>query len=483
MPRILFIITMCIVSVASVAQQRVYDILRFGATHDTTAVHTAAINAAIEACSREGGGRVVVPCGLFKTGTLTLRDNVELHLESGAQLVASSRADDFPVQPRAAYRSQKDKGGWVALIYACGAHNIAITGQGTIDGRGSGRRGRIKGFGGDIDGRPRNILLISCTGVSVEGITVRNAAMWNQHYLDCEDVTISNIHSYNHCNGNNDGIDIDGCRRLTLTNSIIDSDDDGIVLKSTGLAPCDGISISHCMVSSFANAIKCGTESTAGFRNISISHCKVRPSRHTGRRIIKSTPTGISAISLEIVDGGIMDGVSIDSIDIEGTECALYVRLANRGRRHTDEAPQPPVGQMRNITVSNISARNVGNFSSSITGIPGAKIESIVLSNISVSSRGGLKRGLYRHEGDDEGQRHDVGADLHLDRYWRKASQIKEDEDGYPQPTVWGNLPCHGLFARHVGSLTLRNVRFTSEHKDPRPAIITVDVDKKVIAK
>ena len=77
---------------------------------------------------------------------------------------------------------------------------------------------------GDANGRPRNVLFISCRGVRVSGVHLRNAAMWNQHYLDCEDVMVDNIRVYNHCNGNNDGIDIDGCRRFILSNSIIDSD-------------------------------------------------------------------------------------------------------------------------------------------------------------------------------------------------------------------------------------------------------------------
>lgn len=200
---------------------------------------------------------------------------------------------------------QKDAGGWVSLIYAVDAKNISITGKGTIDGKGKGRKGRISGLGGDRNGRPRNILFISCKDVHVEGITMRNSALWNQHYLNCEDVTIDHIKVYNHSNGNNDGIDIDGCRRFILSNSIIDSDDDGIVLKSTGTAPCENVIISNCIVSSFANAIKCGTESTGGFKNISISDCIVKPSRHSGERILKSTPSGITAISLEIVDGGI----------------------------------------------------------------------------------------------------------------------------------------------------------------------------------
>lgn len=260
----LFICAICCYLTGN-AHSTEYNIFQFGASKDTSVVQTQAINAAIENCHRQGGGKVIIPSGIYKSGTIFLKDNVELHLESGAYLYASDNYDDFPVQPQASYRSQKDAGGWVSLIYAVDAKNISITGKGTIDGKGKGRKGRISGLGGDRNGRPRNILFISCKDVHVEGITMRNSALWNQHYLNCEDVTIDHIKVYNHSNGNNDGIDIDGCRRFILSNSIIDSDDDGIVLKSTGTAPCENVIISNCIVSSFANAIKCGTESTGGF--------------------------------------------------------------------------------------------------------------------------------------------------------------------------------------------------------------------------
>lgn len=309
----LFICAICCYLTGN-AHSTEYNIFQFGASKDTSVVQTQAINAAIENCHRQGGGKVIIPSGIYKSGTIFLKDNVELHLESGAYLYASDNYDDFPVQPQASYRSQKDAGGWGFPHLCSRCKNISITGKGTIDGKGKGRKGRISGLGGDRNGRPRNILFISCKDVHVEGITMRNSALWNQHYLNCEDVTIDHIKVYNHSNGNNDGIDIDGCRRFILSNSIIDSDDDGIVLKSTGTAPCENVIISNCIVSSFANAIKCGTESTGGFKNISISDCIVKPSRHSGERILKSTPSGITAISLEIVDGGIMDGVTINNV-------------------------------------------------------------------------------------------------------------------------------------------------------------------------
>ena len=426
----------------------------FGAKAGISYTNTIAINKAIETCAGKGGGRVIIPAGIFKSGTLLMKDHVTLYLESGATLLASTDLKDFPVQPQPTYRSQKDPAGWRALIYANEVSDIAITGSGTIDGNGAQQKpdpnSKLKG---DLDGRPRNILFISCKEIRVEGIHMLNSGIWNQHYLNCEDVIVDKINVYNHSNRNNDGIDIDGCRRFTLSNSIFDTDDDGIVLKSTGSAGCEDIVITNCVVSSFCNAIKTGTESTGGFKNISISNCVIKPSRN--QHLISGTPGGIAGLSLEIVDGGVMDGVSISNITIEGTNCPLFVRLVNRARKHTKEAPEPPVGIMRNIVISNVVAYHTGNYCSSITGIPGHYVENLSLSNVQFYNVGGLKEGQYNPD----------------------IKKVKEDEKGYPQPTVWKELPCSGLFIRHAKNIQIRGLMLNSEQLDSRIPVIAMDVD------
>lgn len=430
-------------------------ITSFGAKPGTTTINTGPINKAIQACYNNGGGRVVIPAGVFKSGTILMKANVELHLEIGSTLLASTDLKDFPVQPQPAYRSQKDPGGWRALIYANEVSNIAITGLGTIDGNGVNQKPDPDSkFGSDLDGRPRNLLFISCKYIRVEGIRMLNSGIWNQHYLNCENVVVDRINVYNHANRNNDGIDIDGCRRFTLSNSVFDTDDDAIVLKSTGTAGCEDIVITNCIVSSFCNAIKAGTESTGGFKNISISNCVIKPSRNTHPPIY-GTATGIAGLSLEIVDGGIMDGISISNITIEGTNCPLFVRLGNRARKHTKDAPQPSVGIMRNIVISNVTAYQTGNYSSSITAIPGSYVENLSLSNVQFYNKGGLKPGDYISE----------------------IKEVKEDIAGYPQPTVWKELPSSGLFIRHAKNIQIRGLMLNSEEMDPRIPVIAVDVD------
>jgi polygalacturonase len=434
-------------------------ITQYGAVSDTSQLSTTAINNAINDCHRHGGGRVIIPAGNFKSGTIILKSNVELYLENGATLYGSTDQKDYPQQARPAYRSQKDPGGWFALIYAEGEHNIGLAGNGYIDGQGAAHQPRLELPGGDLDGRPRNVLFISCRNVSVKDITMRNAGIWNQHYLDCEDVIVDRIKVDNHANRNNDGIDIDGCRRFVLSNSIIDSDDDAIVLKSTGKAGCEDVVITNCITSSFTNAIKCGTESTGGFKNITVTNCVVRPSKSKIPPVFGRTNIGITAISLEIVDGGIMDGVNISNIVIEGTECPIYVRLGNRARKYMEGISVPAPGIMKNIRISNVTATSAGNYCSSITGVPGAKIENIILSNIHIANKTNVGKGDYI----------------------ATTALVPEDEKGYPEPTVWKNLPSSGLFIRHVKSISLSDITFVKSD-DPRTTVIGSDIEHVFIS-
>jgi hypothetical protein len=449
-----WILWLCFLSHAVLAQD--YIITDFGAKADSSYINTKAINSAIEACSQNGGGRVIIPAGVYKSGTLLMKNNVELHLNTGATLLASTDIKDFPIQPQPEYRSQKDPGGWRALIYADDASHISITGLGTIDGNGANQRPdpEFKGLGGDLDGRPRNLLFISCNHVFVQGIHMINSGIWNQHYLNCEDVIVDHIQVYNHSNRNNDGIDIDGCRRFILSNAVFDTDDDAVVLKSTGPAAAEDVVITNCIVSSSCNAIKAGTESTGGFKNISISNCIIKPSRDKNKPIY-GQPGGITGISLEITDGGTMEGVTISNITIEGTACPLYIRLGNRARKYMAGIPQPPVGKMRDISINNLVAYGTGNYCSSITGIPGHFVENVSLSHIQLYNEGGLDTKDYIAGLDD----------------------VKEDEKGYPQPTTWGNLPSSGLFIRHAKNIQISDLMLGAANSEPRVPVMAEDVE------
>lgn len=408
---------------------------------------TSAFQRMIDRCHEAGGGVVVVPAGVFTTGTLRLRSRVRIELEPGARLLGSPRLEDYSVQPTPRYRSLKDQTGFRALIYAEGEEDVALGGDGIIDGQ-----GEVFPFGGsDGDGRPRLIQLVSCRGVKVEGLSLRNSGLWMQHYLDCERVSIRGLRVWNHANRNNDMLDIDGCRGVTVSDCQGDTDDDGITLKSTGPAPCEDVVITNCVIRSRCNAIKCGTESTGGFRNIAISNCVVRPSAAPSG--IYGHPEGISGISLELVDGGVLEDVSISHVLIEGTRSPIFIRLGDRGRPHLADGTRPGVGKLRRVTLSHIHARNTGQTGSSITGLPGHPVEDVSLFDVS------LRSGC-------------AGREEHVNR------ELSERAESYPEATMWGPLPAHGLWVRHARRLALHRFRAEPAPGEPRPALRLDDVEE-----
>lgn len=438
-----------------------YLVTDFGAKADDHALNTASIQACIDACAKTGG-RVVVPPGTYRTGTIYLKSNVELHLARNAILSGSTELADYP-ENRVDLRSFSDTYVKRALVWAYDQENVAITGDGTIRGNGEGRSFRFNPSDPYFP-RPYLIRLVRCSKIKIEGVSLVGAAMWMQQYLGCTDLRITGITSYNHVNVNNDGIDIDGCRRVLVSDCIVDSEDDGICLKSTGLEPCEDVVISNCVVSSNACAIKLGTESTGGFRNVTVSNCIITPSRCetvvAGTRLPASamgmlgTRLGLSAIGLMIVDGGVMEHILIDNISVKDVDNPFFIRLGNRARKHTDAAKSPGVGVVKDIVISNVVAHGSSRICSSITGIPGHPVENVSLSNITIVSSGGA-----------------------IDRDFQRV--VPECEADYPDARMFGTeLPAYGIYMRHARNVSLRNVALRHEEPDVRPGLSLEDVQK-----
>jgi hypothetical protein len=403
---------------------------------------TAAIQKTVDSANAAGGGTVYFPPGKYLSGTILLKNSVTLHIDRGAVLLGSTDGADFPPL-ECSFRSYTDRYVHQALIYGEGLHDVGIEGRGTIDGQGEAFEGL------PYRERPYVIRLVSCRNVSVETITLRNSPMWMQHYLDCDNVSARGIQVYNHCNANNDMIDIDCCRDVRISDCVSDTDDDGLTLKSTADRPCENVVVTNCILASHCNAVKMGTESNGGFKNIAIANCAIRQSvddtPKAGRR------EGIAAIALEIVDGGTLDQVTISNIAITGVSVPLFVRLGNRARPFKEDMPKPGVGALRNVILSNIVATGAGPTGCSISGLPGHPVDNITLSDISISFSGG-------------GTQEDAK---------RVAPELPEK---YPEGTMFGTLPSYGLFCRHVKGLTLRNVQFRKESDDLRPALMCDDV-------
>ena len=368
-----------------------YNIVDYGAVSDTTRLSTEAIQRAVDDCSAAGGGRVVVPAGSYKTGTLVLRSHVDFHLETGATLYGSTRLEDYRPM-KTDYVSLRTWGETVQLIFADKVQDVSISGHGTIDGRGA----AFQKLSWNDEGitRPHLLRFIQSQDIRIEDVTLRNSGCWMQHYLACDRVLIRGIKVYNRNNYNNDALDLDGCHDVRVSDLIADSDDDAITLKSTSPRLCENIVIHDCIVSSHCNAIKLGTETNGGFRNISISNCVVKPSEDQSSQFFGDpSKRGTSTISLEIVDGGTLENVHISNIVAEGTESPIFIRLGNRARGYAEGVPVTAIGTIRNVRLSNISVTGAGRTGCSITGLPGHPVEDIWLSDITISQQGGRATG------------------------------------------------------------------------------------------
>ena len=434
-----------------------YSITDYGAKPDTTLLSTSAIQQAIDACSEKGGGRVVVPAGHYKTGTIVLRSHVHLYLEQGAVLYGSTDLDDY--RPMTTdYVSLRTKVPTIQLIYADKAEDVTISGPGVIDGRG--RAFRKRSWNDEGITRPHLLRFIQSNDIIIRDVTLRNSGCWMQHYLACDRLRIDGIKVENRNNYNNDALDLDGCHEVIVTNMIADSDDDGITLKSTSPRLCENIRIADCVVSSHCNAVKLGTETNGGFRNISISGIVVKPS-YDQREKFFGQWTGSSAISLEIVDGGVLENVNVSDITVEGTESPIFIRLGNRGRGYLSEGanmekiiPVGHVGRIKGVRLDNIQIRHAGPMGCSITGLPGYPVEDVCLSNITLHHKGGVSADELAGIAD---------------------SIADEKEKSYPEATMWGNLPAKGFFVRHARHIQFSNVRVETEQPDVRPDIVRVD--------
>ncbi|MBK8946338.1 MAG: glycoside hydrolase [Ignavibacteriae bacterium] len=420
----------------------ILNVLDYGAIGDGIQLNTKAFQKAINDCSISGG-KIIIPPGKYLTGSLTIKSNVTIEILNGAAILGSTKLTDYE-EHIPELQSYNDVFLRYSLFYAEKAENIKISGDGTIDGQGSSFIRTTKEKPQRYMNRPYVIRFVECKNVSIENINMQNSAMWMQQYLACEYLTIRGIKVYNHANYNNDMMDIDGCKNVIISDCFGDTDDDGITLKSTSNRITENVTITNCVVSSHCNAIKLGTESIGGFKNITISNIVVKPSESKTK--ITGYHAGISGITLGMVDGGILDGVMINNIIIDGPQVPIFLRLGNRGRTIRDDMQKPNVGVFQNVNISNIIASNTGQFGCSVTGLENYPIKNISLSNISIHYKGGITEEI--------------------------SLVVPELENEYPESNMFGILPSYGFYFRNIENLKLDNIDFRLTEKDTRYSMI-----------
>ena len=421
-------------------QAKDFSLTQLDKFSETTKPVTSIVQDAIDKCASSGGGTVTIPSGTFTTGALALKDGVELHLSGGTVLKGSTNHPEDYSAGRGVITGKNVKG-------------CSITGCGIIDGQGW--HENFQRYGNNQGNRPHAIFFEDCTDVTVKDVNVKNAAWWTFRLFRCDGVTIDNVKVYSHSIVNNDGIDVDA-RNVTISNCRIDSDDDGICLKSDdpNFMP-ENITITNCIIGSNCNPIKLGTSSYCGFRNIVVSNCVIhRPSESNVWDWSKEYPgvekgelTGLAGIAVECVDGGHIENVHFSNISMTGVITPIFVCLNGRHG----------VGSLRNVTVESITAKALGQIPSLISGVPDGIIDGITLRDIWVEHRGGADQSV---------------AD----------AKLKENLNGYPENRMYGSTnPANGLYIRHAKNVIVDNYRVSLLKSDARPAVVMEDVQNAEI--
>lgn len=435
-----------------------YKASLFGIKSDGLTLNTRSIQKAIDYIHENGGGRLVFNVGRYQTGSIHLRANVTIYLDEGAVLVGSLNPFDYDIQNS------------TALILAKDQSNIAIEGDGVIDGRGREVAGNLVNLihNGVVKDplrndrpqeniRPMIFYFRSCTNVSVKGITLRNSASWVQTYDQCKNLNIDHVTVDSKAYWNNDGMDIVDCDGVNISNSFVDASDDGICLKSHDeKSICQNVVIRNCTVRSSANGFKFGTASLGGFRNIRIINNKV-------------FDTFRSAITFAAVDGGVVENIEVDSLQAVHTGNAIFLRIgARRSARN---------GKMDNVRISNISVEiprtkpDAGyeyegptedmprNISPAIiiTGLPGVPVTGVTLKNIQINHPGG-------------------GNTMVAKVALNEIDKVPEQADCYPEFSMFDELPAWGVYIRHASGITFEHVSLQCGEKDYRTAVVLDDV-------
>lgn len=263
----------------------VYNIFDYGATGDGATDDAAALQRAVDACSRAGGGTVLVPAGhTYLCGPFKLASHVDLHLEPNARLLANP---DESLYTESAFGENRGEG--TVWIGGKDLENVSITGTGTIDGNGVAFMGRelddsyeLKPVT-DFDPRPHVLTLANIRRLAIRDITIRNSAYWTVHLIGCNDACIEGITILNDLKiRNGDGIDVDHSRNVRIANCHIESGDDCICLKNRRefeqYGPCEDIVVTNCAMVSRSCAVKIGSENMDAIRRVLFTNCIIKDS-------------------------------------------------------------------------------------------------------------------------------------------------------------------------------------------------------------
>jgi len=362
------------------AERSTFDVRQYGATGNKADSATAAIQQAVDACFKAGGGMVYLPPGAYTSGTIELKDNVTLRLEAGATLFLTANTQELRGRNR-------------ALIYAEGAKNIAVTGKGTIDGQATyallPSRGddpeilreiaAARSAGADMrryyrTGSQAYMFIINkSTNVLLQDISVINSPLWTMRISECDRVFVRGVYIYSDLEKgvNADGIDIVSSRNVTISDSIITTADDAIVLKSPVRdKPVENVTVTNCVLTSSSTAMMIGTETYADVRHVIFSNSVIRNSN--------------KAFGINVQDGGTVSDVIFSNITVDTSRRAWNWWGSAETFKFVlkKRTPQSKLGAIRDIVVDNVISHARGT--STITGHAESPLENITVSNVQI---------------------------------------------------------------------------------------------------
>ncbi len=410
------------------------------------------IQEAIDECSAAGGGRVVLGPGSYRCGTIFLRDKVTLHLEAGASILGSPRLTDYPAPLTSFVDAVGDIRGR-ALILAEGVREVGLTGEGVIDGNG----GAFHQGTPEHPSRPFLVRLVHARGVTIRGLTLRASAAWTVHLLDCEDAVVEDATIDSRVNENNDGIDIDSSRRVTVRRCKIFTDDDAVCLKATRREPCEDIHVHDCELSTECGALKLGTESYGDMRRVRMHDIRIRYAATCAIKVLTS-------------DGAVIEDVEIRNVKADLTTGPIFVRLGERGRTYAKGDTPKPAGRLRRLTIAGFRAKVFQPNSPSLQHFTKALMPPEAFSGI-------LMTGLPRQPVEDVVLR---ACEIELvGGFTGDASKLSPPEQPamYPEHFYFGTLPAAAAYLRHVRGVKFEDVRFKLQRPDVRPLVVTDDVE------
>ncbi|HEY5968855.1 MAG TPA: glycoside hydrolase family 28 protein [Chitinophagaceae bacterium] len=425
------------------------NIKKYGAVADGNTLNTKSINGAIDALSKKGGGVVLIPAGLWLTGPIVLKNNINLHIANGATLLFTADKNEYPLV----------EANWEGLpqmrnqspISATNANNIAITGKGIIDGNGDVWRavkiekltesqwkkkvasggvvsddkktwypseGFMKGskmpanpgmispekdaaFYQSIKDflRPNLLLLTNCKLVLLEGITFQNSPAWCLHPLMCENLTVRNIFVKNPWYAQNgDGIDLESCKNVLIENSVFDVGDDALCMKSGRDAegrkrgrPTENVIIRNCTVYAAHGGFVIGSEMSGGARNIWVNNCTF-VGTDIGLRFKTTRGRG------GIVENIFIKDIYMKDIPAEAILFDMYYMAKDPVALSGEKKELPKVEfktvdettpQFRNFHISNVYCNGAekGIF---VRGLPEMHVKDIVLENMVIQAKKGI---------------------------------------------------------------------------------------------